>query len=76
MIFVAEGKPDIEALNKETKEWTMRAARMECDWICSDCGGHDSRGMPDECFHGNDRCTAIIRRDKALAHRGANQEKS
>lgn len=58
-------------LNKATVEWTMRAARGECGWICSDCCVSSSEGMPDGCFHGNDWCTAIIQRDKKDALQSA-----
>jgi rubrerythrin len=39
----------IEQMNKATTGWTMRAARGECGWICSDCGTSFSDGMPDAC---------------------------
>jgi len=57
----------LEALNKETREWTAKAARGECEWICSDCCCSFSYGMPDECMHGHQGCTDIIKRDKAEA---------
>jgi hypothetical protein len=37
----------IEAIDKMTLDWTMKAARGECAWICSDCCGHFPEGMPD-----------------------------
>lgn len=54
----------IEGMNKSMQEWTAKAARGECGWICSDCCMSDPKGMPDECFHINPRCTEIIQRDK------------
>ena len=69
-IVIAEGgvsKQFLSALDKATNAWTMRAARGECEWICSGCCTSDHRGMPDECFHGNADCTRIIQRDKAAA---------
>ena len=58
----------IDELNKATIDWTMKAARGECAWICADCSCSFQEGMPDECIHGHQRCTDIIKRDKALAH--------
>ena len=63
----------VESMNQATREWTSQAARGECGWICSDCCCSDPNGMPDECFHGHDACTAIIQRDKALAMREGNE---
>ncbi len=57
----------IDSLNKATREWTMRAARGECGWICSDCCVSFPKGMPDKCEHGHQLCTDIIQRDKAAA---------
>lgn len=54
-------------MDAHMQDWTNRAARMECGWICSDCCGSDNRGMPDECMHGLQWCTDIITRDKAHA---------
>lgn len=66
----ASDLPDrIAAMNDEMRGWTDRAARGECGWICSDCCCSDPKGMPDECFHGHEACTAIIRRDKGMAMR-------
>ncbi|EMO4357147.1 hypothetical protein APA66_24435 [Pseudomonas aeruginosa] len=63
----------IEGMNKATAEWTDRAARGECGWICSDCCCSDPKGMPDECFHGHASCTAIIKRDKMRAMRAGSE---
>ena len=57
----------ISGMDKATREWTAKAARGECGWICSDCCMSDPKGMPDECFHINPRCTEIIQRDKREA---------
>lgn len=57
----------MDALNKATHDWTMRAARGECGWICSSCCGSSDSGMPDECFYGDKTCNDIIKRDKLQA---------
>ena len=57
----------IDAMNKATREWTAKAARGECGWICSDCCCSFPEGMPDECANGDQRCTDIIKRDKVEA---------
>ena len=57
----------IEAMNISTREWTAKAARGECAWICSDYCCSFPDGMPDECEYGDQRCTDIITRDKANA---------
>lgn len=57
----------ISFMDKITNEWMMRAARGECEWICSDCCCSDPSGMPDQCFHGAAWCTEIIQRDKKAA---------
>ena len=59
----------LDGMNKATNEWTMRAARGECGWVCADCCTSDHRGMPDECFHGLEWCTKIIIRDKENAQK-------
>ena len=70
MLFVTKtddiDKP-IDELNKATIDWTIKSARGECAWICADCGCRFQEGMPDECIHGHQRCTDIIKRDKADA---------
>ena len=73
-VFVSAGVTPkfLDDLNKATQDWTMRAARGECEWICSDCCSSES-GMPDECFHGNQWCTDIIKRDKREAAQAAAQ---
>ena len=73
MIFFAgvvekDGELDFTELNRVTREWEARAARGECSWICSDCCCSFAEGMPDECPHGQQRCTDIIQRNKAEAH--------
>lgn len=57
----------LDTLNKQFDSWTMRAARGECSWICSDCCVTFPSGMPDACEHGHQGCTDIIKRDKACA---------
>jgi hypothetical protein len=59
--------------SRQMREWTARAARGECGWICSDCCCSDPNGMPDKCFHGIQRCTNIITRDKMRAMREGNE---
>lgn len=70
-IFIAPADGDlsktIEAMDKLTNEWEMRAARGECGWVCADCCCSFPEGMPDVCTHGHQSCTDIIRRDKANA---------
>lgn len=63
----------ISEMTKATREWTQRAARGECGWVCSDCCYSWPEGMPDECVHGNDRCTNIIKRDKMRAMSEGNE---
>ena len=60
-------KKQIALMTKAMVEWTMQAARGECEWICTDCGASFADGMPDECAHGQQACTDIIKRDKAEA---------
>ena len=60
----------LDKMNKSMMGWTTRAARGECGWICSDCGCSFQSGMPDECAHGYQRCTEIIKRDKLRAMPG------
>lgn len=57
----------ISAMDKATQEWTMRAARGECSWICADCCCTFPEGMPDACAHDNQQCTNIIASDKHAA---------
>lgn len=63
----------IDQMNRATRAWTDSAARGECGWICADCCCSDPKGMPDQCFHGDERCTQIIRRDKLFAMREGNE---
>lgn len=57
-------------MNSIFNEFTDRAARGECAWICSDCCCSFDDGMPDSCPHGDKRCTDIIQRDKTAANIG------
>ena len=71
-IFITDmNSPDfgktLEALDAATNEWTQRAARGECGWVCSDCCDSFPDGMPDTCAHDLKGCTDIIKRDKKYA---------
>lgn len=70
-IFVADSS-NLEAMlshmDKVAQEWTKRAARGECAWICADCCVTFPEGMPNACEHGHQRCTDIITRDKKRAN--------
>ncbi|MEM5429385.1 hypothetical protein [Cupriavidus oxalaticus] len=71
-VFVFKGRGGdfseaVASMDKLTQEWTMRAARGECSWICADCCMSFPEGMPAECAHGHQSCTDIIKRDKADA---------
>lgn len=57
----------IGGMNASMREWTAKAARGECEWLCSDCLLGDPKGMPDECLCGHQSCTEIIQRDKREA---------
>lgn len=57
----------IAHMDKITADWTMRAARMECSWICAGCSMSFPEGMPDACAHGHQHCTDIILQDKRKA---------
>jgi len=67
MIFVCD-KENLDEMTRLTVEWTHKAARSECGWICSDCCCTFAEGMPDECIHGHQNCTNIIKRDKEIAN--------
>lgn len=71
-ITIIEGQPSAEvfaSMDAMTNDWTMRAARGECGWICADCCQSFPKGMPDQCDCGHQSCTDIITRDKAEAQR-------
>lgn len=57
----------IHFMDRITNDWTNRAARGECEWICASCCQSFSEGMPDACAYGHQSCTDIITRDKAAA---------
>lgn len=59
----------VKSMDSAMQDWTLRAARGECGWICADCCQGFSDGMPDACCHGNQWCTDIIRRDKTAAQK-------
>jgi hypothetical protein len=74
-IFIHQGDPSpefMDSLNKQTREYELRAARGECAWICPNCCMSFPNGMPDECGYGNTECTELNARDKreALAEKG------
>ena len=58
----------MSAVDSSTNKWFDAAARGECGWICPDCCISAPKGMPDECMVGCQRCTEIIKRDKARAN--------
>lgn len=62
-----ELKDVFAVMDQQMRDWTMKAARGECAWLCSDCCCGDNAGMPDECIHGQEWCTQIIQRDKQQA---------
>lgn len=43
------------------------AARGECQWVCPDCCTVFPEGIPNECPHGHQNCTAWMDREKAAA---------
>lgn len=47
-------------LETSTRAWELKAARMECSWICSDCSMTFPEGMPDKCEHGHQKCADIL----------------
>lgn len=57
----------LEAMDKATREWETKAARGECGWICAWCCSGFPSGMPDECDHGIQECTDLLKRDKLAA---------
>jgi hypothetical protein len=69
----AEFDAAIDEMNRKTRDWTMRAARGECGWVCADCSYSFPDRMPDQCAHGDERCTKIIARDKAAAETGSSK---
>ncbi|MED5492718.1 MAG: hypothetical protein VYD45_11435 [Pseudomonadota bacterium] len=75
-VLIYETKSEEEALaimDKHMRDYTMRAARGEHGWVCSDCCMSYTDGMPDECFHGHQGCTDIIQRDKRNAMQEGNE---
>jgi hypothetical protein len=61
-------KAILDSINRSTVDWTLRAARGECGWVCADCCQSFPYGMPDKCIYGHEDCTDIITRDKIAAH--------
>lgn len=69
-VMIVDGQPDkalLGHMDTMFNEWTLRAARGECGWICADCCQSFPAGMPDECCCGHQSCTDIITRDKQEA---------
>lgn len=70
-IFIAPADENLGgvlgAMDAAFRKWTDQAARGECAWVCADCCVTFPDGMPDECLHGLQGCTDIIKRDKADA---------
>jgi hypothetical protein len=69
-IAVVQGYPSeatFKAMDKFMDEWTNKAARGECGWVCPDCCSSWPDGMPDACDHGHESCTKLIQRDKRNA---------
>lgn len=69
-VHITNGDPSKEtmsAMDKLYNDWNAKAARGECEWICSDCCTPFPDGMPDEFCYGHKSCTDIIKRDKAAA---------
>lgn len=52
-------------MDRVTNQWEEKAAKGEGGWICADCCSGCSAGMPNECVHGVQWCTDII---KAFKH--------
>ena len=65
----------LDAMDKMFRDYTERAARGECSWVCADCCCTFPDGMPDACLHGHQGCTDIITRDKANAKRATDAGK-
>lgn len=69
IISTDDDQLDISTMDSYTREWTKEAAKGNCGWICSDCCCVFPEGMPDECAHGDELCTSIIKRDKAMSQK-------
>lgn len=72
-VAASELNAHIEKMNADTRDWTDRAARGECGWICADCCCTFPKGMPDECCVGHAFCNQLIQRDKLRAMRDGNE---
>lgn len=76
-IFIAPVNAELggalESMDRAFREYTTKAARGECSWVCADCCCTFHEGMPDACVHGHQSCTDIIVRDKAEAMSAAHQ---
>lgn len=65
---IKSGEPPgyiVDSMDAVTQTWTLFAARGESSWICSDCCSCFPEGMPNECIHGIQACTDIIKQNKA-----------
>lgn len=69
MILISSNSSAVDLADNLMHDWANRAARGECGWICPDCCCTFPEGMPNECEHGYQTCTDIIRRDKRIAER-------
>ena len=67
ILLVGTSEEAISSADKMMQDWTDKAARGECGWICADCCCSFPEGMPDSCLHGHQKCTDIIKRDKERA---------
>lgn len=67
ILLVGTSEEAISSADKMMQDWTDKAARGECGWICADCCCSFPEGMPDACLHGHQKCTDIIKRDKERA---------
>lgn len=68
-----EGRTPREAIDAamgKPQDWTSKAARGECAWVCASCCQLFPEGMPDRCPNQAPDCTEIIQRDKAGAMKG------
>lgn len=73
-IKAADLPAHISGMDRATRDWTSKAARGECAWICSDCSYTFNDGMPNKCEHGLQQCTDIINRDKMRAVEEGNEK--
>lgn len=68
IFFAAQNKAlkeTIQLMDTIMHHYTLKAARGESSWVCSDCCVVVPEGMPGTCPHGLQKCTSIIKRDKS-----------